>query len=592
MSREALKQAAGRRVVMCGLGFAFGAALWLVAENWDNPVLPPALYLALFSFTAAYAGTALALAGPLPVARALRGALLLAVPVTLLVSMAGQRFADPASLLDQPAILAVCLLLALLALPFVTCWLQDRRSWRTYSGLFEAAWGLFVRGLAGWFFVGVFWLLAFLSDALLELVGVRVIEWVLKTEWLVFAFSGGVLGLALAVAHELRELVSPRLLLRLLRLLSVPVLAVVAVFLAAIPLRGLGDAFGALSAAGTLMSVGVVMITLVSVALDSRDGEMPQSRAVSAAARMLALLLPLVTGIAAWAVLLRVRQYGWTPDRVLAALAAGFLLAYGLSYAAAALRGGGWTGRIRQVNVWMALAALLACAAFLTPLLNGWRIAASDQVARYASGRAALEQLPLWELDREWGKAGQGALDRLAALAAGADGEALGARLAELRAANTRWEFDSGLRGRKAEDLRAELAELVPARPAGARLAAEDLEGLPAPELEAWLAGCRRSLPDGRPGCIFVLADLTAAPGREALMFYRTGAPEDGVAVRYLQPGGDRPRSRGVALLGAGAAPRALQAGVIEELLDGNYDTGPSSLRALRVGGAELVPRP
>ena len=63
------------------------------------------------------------------------------------------------------------------------------------------------------------------------------------------------LVLALAVVTELSDYVSPFLILRLLRLMLPPVLLVLAVFLLALPLRGLSGLFGGLSAAATLLAM-------------------------------------------------------------------------------------------------------------------------------------------------------------------------------------------------------------------------------------------------------------------------------------------------------------------------------------------------
>lgn len=255
MSLNAAVELSKNRAILFGLGFVSGLALWQLSEHWDNPALPPWLLLALLSFIGSYASVALALCGPVSVLRALGGALVLSVPFTALTSLAGRRYELATEILDQPAPISVSILVLLLATPFLIVGLQNRPVWRSYTALFEAAWALTIRYLSAWVFVGLFWVLMFLSDALLSLVEVKVIDWITDEEWLVFGLTGGVLGLAMAVVFELRAAVSPFLLLRLLRLLVLPVLAVVAVFLVAIPLRGLSQLFGDFSAAATLTSL-------------------------------------------------------------------------------------------------------------------------------------------------------------------------------------------------------------------------------------------------------------------------------------------------------------------------------------------------
>ena len=580
----------GNRFALAALGFAAGLALWLLADQRSVLMQAPGLYLALFSFTGVLAAVALALAGPLHLRAALLGGAAVAAPVAGLMTLAGQRYARPEQALDQPDLLVLAVLIAFLTAPFALAALKPGRQWNSYETLFSAAWGLTVRYLAGVLFAAVFWLLAFLSDALLSLVQVGVIEWVLDTEWLVFAVSGAVLGLAVAVAYELRAALPPDIPLRLLRLLTVPVLAVVAVFLAAVPLRGLGEVFGALSSAGTLMPVALVMITLVSVALDRSDAAMPESPLVARAARALALLLPLVTGLAAWSVALRVLQYGWTPSRLLAACSSLFLLAYGITYAAAALRGRGWGARVRRANTVMALAAIGLAAALLSPLLDGGRIAAKSQLGRYAAGLTAAAELPLWEMSRDWGRAGAAALAQLEVRAAGGDA-ALAAQLEALAASGSRWVFERGQEPQRAAALKTALAAEMPVRPDGAALTPENLEGLPEFQLQDLLRACRSSLPDGTQGCVLVMGGFLPGKAQQGLVLYRASGGKF-LEAGHLVLAGDAPASlRGAAVFDPGGRQQ-LPLAAIGQVLAGGYGIGAASVRALTVGGKEVLPWP
>ncbi len=359
-------QVARHRLVLASLGAVAALALWGLGDNWDDPGLPPPLYLALFTFVATFFSVALALAGPVSVPRALRGALLIGVPVTGLVCLAGLRHVVATDLLDQPEMLSVIVVLVFFSTPFLLVRLETPEQWRNYGALFDAAWTMTVRYFVGYVFVGVFWLVVFSSNALLELVGIDLIDRLLAADWAPFVLSGAVLGLGLAVVYELRRMISPFLILRLLRLLVPVVLAVLVVFLAAVPFRGLSGLFGELSAAATLMGTAIVAITLISTALDRDDTRAVSTRGIRVATRVLALLLPFLALLAVWAVVLRVRQYGWTPDRVLAATTAGFVLAYGVGYAGAVLRGQAWAARVRNVNVLVALAVIGLSALWLT----------------------------------------------------------------------------------------------------------------------------------------------------------------------------------------------------------------------------------
>lgn len=591
MTLSTALQMAQRRAMLFFFGFVSGLALWQLAENWDNPALSPALYLALFSFIGSYATLALALSGPVPMRRALPGALILALLFTGLISLAGLRYDLATDALDQPILISVSLLFLLLATPFLLVGLQDRRTWRDYAALFEAAWALTIRYLSAWVFVGLFWLMMFLSNTLLELVDVEIIQWIIDIEWLVFALTGGVLGLAMAVVFELRTTVSPFLLLRLLRLLVVPVLAVVALFLAAIPLRGLSQVFGEFSAAATLMSVAMVMITLIAVVLERDDARMRDSFTISHATQALALLLPLVTGLAAWSIWLRVSDYGWTPDRVLATCVSGVLLVYGLLYALAILRRLGWSKRIRRINVALALVTIAISAALLTPLLNADRISVNSQVARYLDGRLRVEDLPLWQMQFEWGRAGQAAIATLENSSTGQSVE-LVERLQTLQSAKSQWAFAHGVQDDRLDTLKAELVELMPIRPKGQELQIKDLKGLQVNQLSPWLAGCRRTLPDGRPGCVMVIDEFDPATSRQGVVLYSSGDGFQSVNSKYVVLNDvDFARVKSAQTVEAERG-YDLNTSAIEAILDGNYSVGPSSLKALHVDGFEITPRP
>ena len=583
-------QIAIHRVVMFVLGGAMALALWMLGENWDNPALSPALYLALFSFVAVFSAVTLALAGPVPTPRAVGGGLISAILITVLISLAGRRHETATDLLADPVTMSVAGLLLVFSTPFLSVWLQDRHAWRRYDALFDAAWTMVVRFFVAWVFVAVFWLVVFLSDALLTLVDVTIIDRLLSTDWAWFALTGGVLGLGLAVVHELRQKISPYLVLRLTRLLVPVVLVVVALFLAAVPFRGLSQLFGDFSAATTLMGSAIAAIVLISIALDRSDEHAVSTRGIRAATMALAVLLPLLTGLAVWAVALRVRQYGWTPDRVLAATAAGFLLAYGLGYCASVLARRGWGARIRKVNVVLALLVIVVSMAWMTPVLNPYRISTNNQVARFQAGKSTLDQLALWQMAQEWGRAGQAGLERLEAMRDHPDYTNLAARIDEARTSPNLYRFEQAAEHRAAPERAAELAALMALRPAGDPLSADAFAEVPAFRMQQWLEGCRRALPDGRAGCVLIRGRFLPV----------VDAADQGI-VLYLDANG-RARANHL-LIGSdgGMAVRevfdpvadrwpTLEAETVARALDGGFEIRPSGGNALFIGDAVLVP--
>ncbi|EEW23688.1 conserved hypothetical protein, partial [Rhodobacter ferrooxidans] len=298
----------GQRLVLAGLGAAAGGCLYLLSEVFARDLLSDRLALALTAFAAAYFLALLALTGPLRLMQANAAALGVAVPVAGLLTWASLRYAAMPDLFERPAPVLAAVLLGLLPLPFVIA--ANGPGWRDYPALFSASWTIVVRFAAAWLFVGVVWALILLSDKVLGIVGVTVIQDLLKLDAVPWLICGTTLGLALAVVTEMADLVSPYLILRLLRLLLPAVLVVMLVFIAALPFRGLSGLFGELSAAGTLLAMALVAATLVTTAIDQSDAEASQGPAMRRAAQGLALILPLPSGLALYAVGLRVAQYG------------------------------------------------------------------------------------------------------------------------------------------------------------------------------------------------------------------------------------------------------------------------------------------
>ncbi|MEY4872776.1 MAG: hypothetical protein RLZZ563_2106 [Pseudomonadota bacterium] len=508
-----------QRSLMALNGALAGLALWLLQDILARGVLTDRMALFLTTLVGAFFAAALGMAGPLSIRRAALGAAPVALMVAGLLTLASLRYDRVEQFLYEPLPVLAAFALGFLPLPF---WIAaSGRGWRHYPTLFTEIWTMVVRTVSGWIFTGLVWGMIWLSDALLGIVGLDLIDWILGYGAMPWLITGATFGLALAVVTENADVLSPYLILRLLRLLTLPVLAVMVLFVVALPVQGMSGLLGGISAALTLLAMCAAAVTLVSTAVDQSDAEVSGSLILTRSAQALALILPLPAGLAGWAIWLRVVQYGWTPDRLFAALLALVALGYGVVYAVAVLRGAAWRGHVRQGNIAMALVVMALSALWLTPALNAERIATNSQLARYTDGRTPEGQLDLYAMDR-WGKAGAAALADLRALAATPGHEALQARLAD---------FDAGIvattdpmLAEDTTDLLAELNAVMPLQPAGATATRDMLlAAIPADELRMWIAACQTPMPgNSRPGCVFVVADLwPREPGEEAVALLR-----------------------------------------------------------------------
>lgn len=579
-----------QRLRLSLLGGAGGLAGWLLTDVLAEQLDGTRLQMVLVVLAAVFFCDSLLLACSLRLRRAMALGAGVALGVAALTLWASYGFDDLAGFLSfrntytgLSGLALQLLLLALLPLPFLVARLQLGR-WRDYPALFLGAWNLLVRFLAALVFSGLAWLALWLASSLVRLVGIDLIERLIDEPAFIWIFTGAVFGLAFAVTLDLSGLISPELPLRLLRLLLPPFLLVVAVFILALPLRGLDLLFGRHSTAAILMTVGWVGVTLTTVAAERDAAWEPKGAFARHALRAMALMLPVLAGLAFWAIWLRVADYGWTPERLAAAFSAVLLAGYGLLYPLAALRGhAGWIAGIRRANVAMALVSLAAAALWCTPPLDSGAISSRSQLGRYLAGRATVAELPLTEMRFDWGRAGARALDRLERLAAEpgrADGTLLAGRIAKVRRMTDRFDFEDPL---AALSLREELRSLMPVRPEGAAFPDWILQRVTQSEVEDWIAACKRVDAQGRPGCVVLVADFDQAlPGEEVMVLLDTASWN---AVWGLA----RDASGEVTRLfpdfqAEGSERRAL----IDGLLSNDFRIGPSATQSVFLGGREL----
>lgn len=572
-------------------GFVAALALWALAETWSVSTFPDMARLGLLTFVLVHAGVSLAMSGTVDLLRSLVGAFLISVPATVLALSVGSRFDVATNALDHPNLVSAMSTLVFVATPFLAVWLKDTKRWNDYSLLFETAWEITTRFLLVWVFLALVWLVLFLSDALLDLVKIGLVDIVMRTGWLAFGLSGAVIGFGLAVIHEVREKVAPFPLLRLLRLLVPVMLGVVSIFLIALPLRGLTGLFGDLSSAAILMVTASAAIALISTAVDRDDAHAIQTAGIVRATRMLAILLPILVGLAIWALAVRVSSYGWTPDRMLAAVIAGLLAVYATGYAGLALVGENWQSRLRQCNVGFAILLVCLAAIWLTPVLDGYRISTASQVSRYDAATAGPDELPIWEMAHDWGKSGDQGLEQLATMARVRNDQELLRTIDRARRIESRYQFSEPDFFLPSEEIVPELLAKMPVAGEGGPLDANDLTDVPAHQLETWHDGCLRVLPNGRPGCLFLRGAFSPVADADGQAFVLYLDADGFVRVTHLLRS-----SNGDLRLRAAGAPaenenETFPIEVLMQAQSGQFAIVPSGQTALDVAGKVIAPR-
>lgn len=411
------------RITMTALGAIAGGAMSIVtgpffATSELFAFLQTPLSAWIFDvFVTCFFAVLLIAVGPLGLRRSVGAAAVISGVISGFSYLFGLRFPDwAANSVMGLHIVAVAVFLAI-ATPFAVVFLAGRYRWNDYAALFDAAWTIVVRYAAAWVFTGLALLFVALSNEILSLVNITVLETILKSRTGFHVLTGASLGLGLAVVYELRNYVSPFLVLRLLRLLLPVFFVVMVVFLVGLAVQGLNGVLGGLSAATTLLGGAVVGISLITTAIDKQDSDAARLPVMQWSAIGVALMLPLLVGLALVAIAMRIDQYGWTPARLNAVLATLFLAGYAVLYPISVLRKRDWMARIRRGNISMAVVALGVVLFWMSPAFHVERISTEDQIHRFITGKSTRANLPLREMDRDWGKAGRDGIERLKAYA-------------------------------------------------------------------------------------------------------------------------------------------------------------------------------
>jgi hypothetical protein len=130
----------------------------------------------------------------------------------------------------------------------------------------------------------------------------------------------------------------------------------------------------------------------------------------------------------------------------------------------------------------------------------------------------------------------------------------------------------------------------MPIRPQGATLPEGMFGDLEYFQQSTWLDGCRRTLPDGRAGCVLVLGrfSLANAANPQAMVLFLDDEGRTRASHLVLQPDGDlRVNEVFDPATGRWAV---LNGAILAQAIDGAFDIRPSGVNALFIGDAVLVP--
>jgi hypothetical protein len=266
-------------------------------------------------------------------------------------------------------------------------------------------------------FTAAFWLLLFLAGALFKLIGVEAIQKLIGETAFAFPATGLMFAAAVHMAVQLTEARAG--LVRGVRTVGLvllawllPLMVVIAGgFLATLPFTGLAPLWSTKAAASLLLSAAAALIILINAAY--QDGLDAPNAILRWAARLASLLLIPIVILTAYALWLRIHQYGLTPDRVMAVTYLIVAVGFTLGYTLAALRPGPWMKPLEPTNLVMAAVSVLLLIALFTPIADPARLSVTSQVKRLESGKVSAAKFDFQFLRFKSGRYGSLALERL-----------------------------------------------------------------------------------------------------------------------------------------------------------------------------------
>ena len=283
-----------------------------------------------------------------------------------------------------------------------------------YPVLFDLAWKLGVQVAIAAAFVGAFWLILFLGVALFHMIKLDFFQEFIQHSW----FAIPVTTLAAAVAVHVTD--TRGTLVRGVRTLALmllgwllPVIALIAfAFLISLVFTGLNPLWQTRTATALLLAAAGVLVLHINAAY--QDGNPQPHHVLRVAGTLASVLLIFVVAIAAYALWLRIDQYGWTVDRIDTAAVTLIAICFAIGYFVAALLPGKWLRLIETWNFSTTILGLIVLFALFTPIADPVRLSVANQLERLNSGKVKPENFDFSYLRWQGGRFGRDALTLLA----------------------------------------------------------------------------------------------------------------------------------------------------------------------------------
>ena len=406
--------------VYLAVGLLQGLTLWAASEAWPHAAGWRVLCSALLAFTVIGGWQLQLLWGDLRAAGRWRLVLAAALLPAVLAGGLALQF-------DQPRwyylgesvgtlLLWSNLILAYVLTPFIQARDADHR-WRVdYAALYRHAINNGLLLFMALLMLAAFWLLIWLWAGLFKLVGIRTFATLFESSGFIWIASATVVAIGLWIGLERGQVVDAlrNVLQAMCRFLLPLTVLILLLFVVCLPFTGLQPLWETRHATPILLAMVFAHVALLNGVVQDGRQAVQYPRALRVLVDASSLCLPLLAGLAVYALWLRIDQYGLTPDRVVAVGATLVALLHALALMAAVLqRRDGWLAGLRRSNPLLALVSVALLLFMHLPPLSPLQLSAANQYQRLLDERVPTERTDLGALRFQLGQPGRDHLEKL-----------------------------------------------------------------------------------------------------------------------------------------------------------------------------------
>lgn len=301
-----------------------------------------------------------------------------------------------------------------LTLPWLQAQISQKSWFPDYESLHDNLWLNSLTVVITLILIGLFWGILRLCASLFSLLGIEFFENLFfDSDLFIYLANGFMVGIGILTGRTQTQFIKVgRNVLSVMIKGLLPLLSFIAlIFIVTLPFVGLNALTAEWSAAGLLTTMVALLVVFVNAVYQTGLSTPPYPKAIRWLVNASILVLPVYALFALYSMWVRVAQYGWTPERVLATVIICVAVCFACSYAFSVMRSrDSWLQPLSSINRLMSLVMIVLLVLVNSPLLDPYRISISSQLARYQQNLTLSESLDLNAWRFKYGRAGNDAL--------------------------------------------------------------------------------------------------------------------------------------------------------------------------------------